>query len=467
VRILSADDQAYPPDGGRHFAGDAEAAFSAESEAHISGPHPAAEPGPGVVAGSPEPLSGEVELPHWRADATGEVPAVLVDLIGTSDPSPPSGEFASWQDDHSAWPEVDAAYQDEAFAALDDQLDLGLGDGAIAGRVDSTGLGHSDESEDDTEVGGLSESLSTDSSTESSLPNGRPIDIPPSSRGSRRSAREHTGEGRGRASAAVATLTGVGIGLLGLLVFKLGTVPTLALAIVAVMLACGEAYTALRRVGYRPAALPGLVAAGSLMLAGYLKGPAAVPLVAAIAIIVTMLWFLAGVVRARPVANIAATLLPFSWIGILGSFAGMVLDPTAFPHRTGLAVFVAAVLVTVGFDVGGFAVGRLLGRHQLAARLSPNKTVEGLVGSAVVSLAVAALVVPRIHPWTVSHGLALWAVVAVAAILGDLVESMVKRDLDIKDIGTLLPGHGGVLDRIDALLFVMPLTYYLARLLGM
>jgi phosphatidate cytidylyltransferase len=95
--------------------------------------------------------------------------------------------------------------------------------------------------------------------------------------------------------------------------------------------------------------------------------------------------------------------------------------------------------------------------------VSPNKTWEGLIGGAVFSVVLSAVIVGEIHPWTPGKAALLGLVVAVVAPIGDLCESMLKRDLRLKDMGTLLPGHGGVLDRVDALLFVLPATYYLVR----
>jgi phosphatidate cytidylyltransferase len=151
---------------------------------------------------------------------------------------------------------------------------------------------------------------------------------------------------------------------------------------------------------------------------------------------------------------------------MLGSFAGLMLT-----DANGIGMLLAAVLATVGYDVGGLFVGRLVGRTQLAA-VSPNKTMEGLVGGMVVCFAVCVLVVGRITPFGQGPGdlmsvAVLGIVTAVAAPLGDLCESMIKRDLGIKDMGSILPGHGGLLDRFDALLFVLPATYYTARMLDL
>jgi phosphatidate cytidylyltransferase len=151
-------------------------------------------------------------------------------------------------------------------------------------------------------------------------------------------------------------------------------------------------------------------------------------------------------------------------VGVLGSFASLMLR---YPGNEGIAFLLGAIIATVANDVGAFFVGRQVGRTPLAPAVSPNKTLEGTLGGALVSAVVCVLVVSRISPWDVGGALALALVVAVVAPLGDLCESMVKRDIGVKDMGSLLPGHGGVLDRFDALLFVLPAVYYLVELLNL
>ena len=123
-----------------------------------------------------------------------------------------------------------------------------------------------------------------------------------------------------------------------------------------------------------------------------------------------------------------------------------------------------AIIAAVGYDIGGYAIGSRFGRHSLAPAISPNKTWEGLVGGCVVAIAASVGITSQIHPWHVTTALELGLIVAVVAPCGDLVESMIKRDIGVKDMGSLLPGHGGMLDRIDALLFVLPAAYYFVRL---
>jgi phosphatidate cytidylyltransferase len=136
-----------------------------------------------------------------------------------------------------------------------------------------------------------------------------------------------------------------------------------------------------------------------------------------------------------------------------------------FPNRHGIAYLLGAIVATVAYDVGALFVGSRIGRTPLAANVSPNKTWEGLMGASTAALIACILIVRMVAPWNGGRALALALVVIVAAPLGDLCESLIKRDLGVKDIGWILPGHGGILDRIDALLFVVPATYYLVRLL--
>jgi len=262
----------------------------------------------------------------------------------------------------------------------------------------------------------------------------------------------------------VATITGLVIGLLALLGFLLGPPATLTLVCLVLFVAMAECYQALRRAHYHPAALLGLIAAPGAAIAGYLKGPVALIFVAALMVGVTFLWFLLGVTRRNPVANIAATVMGWAWVGLLGGFAGLLISPYEFGHRTGVAYLLGALEATVAYDVGGYAIGSWLGRHKLAPAVSPNKTWEGLIGGCAAAVIVALGITSQMHPWTLQRAAGLALIVAVLAPLGDLAESLVKRDLRVKDMGSLVPAHGGILDRIDALLFVLPATYYLVRL---
>ncbi len=287
---------------------------------------------------------------------------------------------------------------------------------------------------------------------------------PPTGGGSR--GPESTGRPTGRSSLGLRVGTGLAAAVVALLAFKLGTVPSLVLVIIVVTFAAGECFSVLRRAGYHPATLLGLVGTISLTVGAYSKGVAALPLVLVLITVFTLIWYLFGIERGSPVAGTAATLLAVGWVSLLGSYAGLLLSPSAFPDRHGIAFLLGAIIATVANDVGALVVGGWMGRTPLAPTISPNKTWEGLLGGAVFTIVVSTVVVGAIHPWSASNGALLGVVVAVVAPLGDLCESLLKRDLRLKDMGTLLPGHGGVLDRVDALLFVLPATYYLVRALN-
>jgi len=272
------------------------------------------------------------------------------------------------------------------------------------------------------------------------------------------------GGGAGR-DMPVAIATGVGFAILAVLCFKLGSVATLALSTLVVTLAAAECYAALRRSGRHPATLLGLVGTVMVMVAAYVKGVAALPLVTVLVVIAAMVLYLVGAERGSPTEGIAATVLAFVWVGLLGSFAALILAPSQYPARHGVAFLLGAVVATIGADVGALAVGSWLGRHPLAPRISPNKTWEGFAGGAVLAVVLSVAVTGQVHPWTMPKAALLGLVVAVVAPVGDLCESLVKRDLGLKDMGSILPGHGGILDRVDALLFVLPATYYLVRVL--
>ncbi|MGA3352344.1 MAG: phosphatidate cytidylyltransferase [Acidimicrobiales bacterium] len=262
----------------------------------------------------------------------------------------------------------------------------------------------------------------------------------------------------------VATVTGVALAAVLLLCFRAGPPAVLALAAVAVTLATAELFNSLRVAGYKPATLLGLLGVPAVMVAAYFRGPTAIVLGFAGFMVLAMMWYLAGITRRSPLANLSVTVLAFGWTGVLGGFAGLLLDPKVFPDRHGIAFMLGAVIAAVGYDVGGYAIGSRLGRHNLAPSVSPHKTWEGLIGGCLVAVAASAAITSRIHPWRLSTAVVLGLIVAVVAPCGDLVESMVKRDLGVKDMGSLLPGHGGMMDRIDALLFVLPAAYCFVRL---
>jgi phosphatidate cytidylyltransferase len=255
-------------------------------------------------------------------------------------------------------------------------------------------------------------------------------------------------------------VTGVAMAAAGLLVLNAGPGPASILVSVIVALGVIELCGALRTQGYRPAGLVALVGSVGLVLGAYHGGESAFAGVAALVVPVTLLWYLAGVSKARPAPGVASTFLVFGYVGIMGGFAGLILA-----RQDGIGLLLGIVLCCVAYDIGGYLAGSRFGRRHIAPSISPNKTVEGLLAGMAASVVIGFILVGSISPWGRFEALALGVVVAVLAPIGDLCESLIKRDLGVKDLGGLLPGHGGVLDRFDAMLFALPAVYYLIKLL--
>ncbi len=250
----------------------------------------------------------------------------------------------------------------------------------------------------------------------------------------------------------------IGAGLIALLIvaYAVGAKALVALSLVVVVAAAAEAYKMVRTAGFRPATLLGLVAAAGCVLAAYWKGPGAIATVSVFLMVGAMLWYVLGVVEARPLANVAVTVMVFVWVAVLGSFAAVMLA-----QPSGQGEFLGAIVVAVAADVCAYGVGRWIGSRPLAPRISPHKTVEGFVGGLVGALIAGAIIGKELTPWSgMRHGLVLGLLVGLIAPVGDLFESLIKRDLGIKDSGTVLAGHGGLLDRFDGILVALPTAYF-------
>jgi phosphatidate cytidylyltransferase len=178
----------------------------------------------------------------------------------------------------------------------------------------------------------------------------------------------------------------------------------------------------------------------------------------ALTLVAVLIWRLFGGTDGY-VADITAAVFAAAYLGLLGATVSAMLTP----HDGGRRVL-AFIIITICTDIGGYFAGITLGRtgaHKMAPAISPKKTWEGLAGSVVASIAAGAIVMPvALHGYW-WQGAILGTAVVAAAVFGDLAESMIKRDLGIKDMGSLLPGHGGVLDRIDSLLLSAPVAWLL------
>lgn len=158
----------------------------------------------------------------------------------------------------------------------------------------------------------------------------------------------------------------------------------------------------------------------------------------------------------------AASLFIIGYVPLLASFVGLLLAQT-----NGVAKLAGVILAIVASDTGGYAIGAAFGSRPMAPVISPKKTWEGLAGSLGLSSAVAVLYAIFVlqQPWWV--GLLLSIVVVIFGTAGDLIESMIKRDIGIKDMSSFLPGHGGVMDRLDSMLVATPAAWVLFALLGL
>jgi phosphatidate cytidylyltransferase len=242
----------------------------------------------------------------------------------------------------------------------------------------------------------------------------------------------------------------------------LGSSALFGLLLVLVLVAQGEFYLAVRRAGYQPATSLGLVAGATLLFAAYRRGMGSVPVVLFLMLALAFIWHAWGRSKDKALADMGVTILGVAYVPLLASFAAAALS-----RHDGRAVVLATIGAAAVYDICAYAGGRTWGRRPLAPRISPGKTREGaLVASGGVIVATAALA-PLVGPWSIAEAAVLGASVCIVAPLGDLFESVLKRDLGLKDMGALLPGHGGVLDRIDAILFCVPASYLCLRLFNL
>jgi phosphatidate cytidylyltransferase len=400
------------------------------------------------------PPRGDVQLPHWTEPPTGEVPSALGGAHSEDD-------FDSWSSlggprfrvGDSDWAEEDFGefHKDDATSvgalADDDWAEPGgrsarrggrraRRGGADAARAGTGYEGHHDEYAGEEYRGG-------------------------DYGGEYGDYGEYAEEPATSGDLASRVITAAIVAAVALAAFAAGRPAATFLVTVLVGACAFELYEAFRRAGYHTATVLGLLGCVAIVPVAYDQGERAFPMIGILVVVFTFLWYLLEVVRARPTINIALTLMVFMWIGFMGAFAGLLLSPD--PGGTGLLLGV--VICAVGADVVAYFAGRAIGRTPLLPEVSPHKTVEGLVAGGLAAIVLGGIVGSALHPWAdkgVGAGLALGVVVAITAPIGDLAESLVKRDLGLKDLSSFLPGHGGFLDRFDAILFTLPAAYYLA-----
>jgi len=260
-----------------------------------------------------------------------------------------------------------------------------------------------------------------------------------------------------RAGRNLPAALGVGVVLGGLALLTLFTVKAIFLAYMAA--AVGIALWELSRaLGTRDIRLPLVpVAAGgaAAVALAYWWGERALVACIALTVIAIMAWRLPGGTVGY-LRDVTAGVFALAYLPLMAGFIALMLAAPDGSRRT-----LILLILTVCSDVGGYFVGILVGRHPMVPVISPKKTWEGFAGSALACLVAGAIALPLLLHGSVWQGLLLGVAALLAATLGDLTESMIKRDLEIKDMGTVLPGHGGILDRIDSLALAAPVVWLL------
>ena len=264
-------------------------------------------------------------------------------------------------------------------------------------------------------------------------------------------------ERRTRAGRNLPAAIGVGLalGAVVLLSLYLWKPAFVGVVVAAIVLAAWELTNALGSGRILVPVVPLAVGAAAIIVSAYAGGSEAMVVALALTVFAMMLWRSPenpkGYVRDVTAATFAALYLPF-----LAGFAVLLLRPDDGPNRV-----VVFIVLTVLSDVGGYVAGVLFGKHPMAPTVSPKKSWEGFAGSALFCAVGGAVLLPTLLDGEAWQGVVCGLAVMVTATLGDLGESMIKRDLGIKDMGSLLPGHGGIMDRLDSLLPAAPVTFLL------
>ncbi|HPU12546.1 MAG TPA: phosphatidate cytidylyltransferase [Aeromicrobium sp.] len=265
----------------------------------------------------------------------------------------------------------------------------------------------------------------------------------------------------GRAGRDLRAAITVGLSLVALVLASLFWIKDLFVVVVAAALvvAAIEITRAVATAGIKVPLIPVLVGGFTMQFVAFYDGMDTAAAVMALTVIATMAWRLRdgadGFLR-----DATAGIFLLSYLFLMGTFVQRMLAEDDGQWR-----IVAFILVTISSDIGGYAAGVLFGKHPMAPTISPKKSWEGFTGSMIASVAagIGIVVFALDGPWWA--GLVLGIAGVCFATLGDLCESLIKRDVGIKDMGDLLPGHGGLMDRLDSLIAVAPVAYLVMYLL--
>ncbi|HET7482235.1 MAG TPA: phosphatidate cytidylyltransferase [Actinomycetota bacterium] len=239
----------------------------------------------------------------------------------------------------------------------------------------------------------------------------------------------------------------------------LGKDALFGVALLVVMLALYELLDALTRAGRRPNIVVGLLGGLGVIVFSYLREPRFVIATLVVAGVIAFVLALRPNRGPTPVSDVGWMLLGIMWIGGGGGAAVSILTLSG----DGVLLLLSLVLVAALDDIGAYLVGTNLGHHKMAPSISPGKSWEGMIGGSVVAIGAGVLVGVIMYDISILDGIALGVICALFVPVGDLFESLAKREIGIKDSGRLLPGHGGFLDRLDAIIMCAPFFFLYLR----
>ena len=407
------------------------------------------------------------QLPHWTEAPTGEVPR-----FGKTDDQPTrrivigandSGRDRDNSDNSDVWSAYNEPNPSASTGARRPSFETTTPPPVSSPRREGRIVIGTDPTDERRRP------VARDASGAQSRPVSRPASRSTSSaRGAQvtRAQRSSSGPSAGR---DLPTATAVGALLAAVFIASLMWRPAAVIIVVAILIgvAAFEFFTQANASGYRPSTIIGVVGCVAAPLCAYWIGDAALPLVLVLGFIATVVVFIGSDgIESGPVPNAAIMMLAMMWIGLMSSYAALILrfstsNGPAFVN-VGTDTLFIVVIGVIANDMAAYFTGSAMGRTPLRDWISPAKSIEGLIGGTIGTFIAVVLVGMQSTTWN-SFGdwFLLALVISVMAPLGDLAESMFKRNLNIKDFGTVLRGHGGVLDRFDSLLFVLPAAYYL------
>jgi phosphatidate cytidylyltransferase len=407
------------------------------------------------------------QLPHWTESPTGEVPR-----FGKTDDQPTrrivigandSGRDRDNSDNSDVWSAYNEPDPSASTGARRPSFETTTPPPVSSPRREGRIVIGTDPTDERRRP------VARDASGAQSRPVSRPASRSTSSaRGAQvtRAQRSSSGPSAGR---DLPTATAVGALLAAVFIASLMWRPAAVMLLIAVLIgvAAFEFFTQANASGYRPSTIIGVVGCVAAPLCAYWIGDAALPLVLVFSFIATVVVFVGSDgIESGPVPNAAIMMLAIMWIGLMSSYGALILRFStsrgpAFVN-VGTDTLFIVVIGVIANDMAAYFTGTAMGRTPLRDWISPAKSIEGLIGGTIGTFIAVVLVGMQSTTWN-SFGdwFLLALVISVMAPLGDLAESMFKRNLNVKDFGTVLRGHGGVLDRFDSLLFVLPATYYL------